>query len=451
MTREYFGTDGIRGVANEHPMTAEMALQLGRALTAFLKSKNSAPRIIIGKDTRRSGYMLETALTAGIASMGGRAFLLGPLPTPSVAYHIRGMRAQGGVMISASHNPFMDNGLKVFTEEGFKLSDEDEIEIEALMKDQKKLESLKPTPEQLGKASRLDDALGRYLVNLKSMFGRDFDLNGMKIVYDGANGAAYDCGVKLFEELGAEVIAVACKPNGLNINRDCAQEDPKLLGNQVLQHRADLGIAVDGDADRLLMVDEAGEHISGEHLMFELALFLKRSNRLKKDLLVTTSMSNEALIAALQSEGLSCLRTEVGDRYVTKALREKDAIFGGENSGHYIFLDQNTTADGLFSSLEVLALLRMNSWKASRLHQSFELLPQHLENIPVREKRPIDDLPKLQSLLKSIERKYQNQGRINVRYSGTQDMMRVMIEGPNADDLKSDCESIRTEVLKEIG
>lgn len=449
--KKLFGTDGIRGKANLFPMTAEVALQLGRALTCHLRRFHSKPKIVIGKDTRRSGYMLENALVAGVCSMGGQAFLLGPLPTPSVAYHIRGMRAQGGVMISASHNPFQDNGMKVFDEEGFKLDDALEVEIEKMIFNEKLLEEKRPSPEELGRAKRIDDAMGRYLVNLKTIFRTDFDLKGVKIVFDGANGAAYHCGPKLFEELGAELVVINCSPNGVNINKDCAQSDPQILGRAVLEHKADIGIGVDGDADRLLVVDEEGCVISGEHVLYELARYLKNNDRLKSNCLVTTSMANQALELALKEAEIECLRTDVGDRYVTERLKSKEAVLGGETSGHFMFLDQNTTADGLFSALEVLALLNNRGWRSSKLREGFELFPQKLLSIPVKEKRQISNWKILQDEIDKLEDFYGETGRVNVRYSGTEMLMRLMLEGPDAQKVEKDITHLADVVKQEIG
>lgn len=451
MKKQLFGTDGIRGRANTPPMTAEMALQLGRALAWHFKRDHPRPRVVIGKDTRRSGYMIENALVAGICSMGGQALLLGPLPTPSVAYHIRGMRAQAGVMISASHNPFYDNGLKVFDENGFKIDDSVEAKIEEMVLKPKSFEKKFPAPEDLGRAKRIDDALGRYLVHLKSIFRTEFDLKGLKIVFDGANGAAYACGPKLFEELGAEVIAVHCEPNGFNINENCAQSDPAILGRVVREQKADLGVGVDGDADRLLLVDEEGHVVSGEHLLYELARFLKDSDRLKSDSIVTTTMANQALENALNAQEIECLRANVGDRYVTELLRSKGAILGGETSGHFIFLDQNTTADGLFSALEVLALLQNRAWRASQLRKAFELFPQKLVSLPVKEKRDLESWDRLQEEIRSVEKSYGAAGRVNVRYSGTEMMIRLMLEGPDRLQIEKDLGRLSELVQKEIG
>lgn len=449
--RELFGTDGIRGVANRHPMTAEVAMQLGRAITHRLRKKHSKPRIVIGKDTRRSGYMLETALTAGITSMGGKAFLLGPIPTPAVAYHIRGLRAHGGVMISASHNPYQDNGLKVFGENGFKLDDVTEKAIEESILNPETLEKGLPGSEKMGRALRIDDASGRYLSSLKTKFPRDFDLEGMRIVFDAANGAAYDCGVRLFKELGAEVVARANQPNGFNINKECAQEDPQLLSRAVLEQQADVGIGVDGDADRLMIVDERGAQLSGEHFMYEMACYLRDQGRLESNVVVTTSMANQALEVALQDQGIELLRAQVGDRYVTEMLKDNGAIFGGETSGHYIFLDQNTTADGLFSSLEILNLMKHQGVKASSLVRAFKLYPQRLMNVEVREKPEIGSINSLVKAVQEIEKKYADKGRINIRYSGTQMIMRVMVEGPQEKEVESDCIHLSEIVKKEIG
>lgn len=449
--RKLFGTDGIRGVANEHPMTADLALCLGKALGVYFKKISSKPRIVIGKDTRRSGYMLETALTAGLTSVGAKVYLLGPLPTPSVAYHIRGLRAHGGVMISASHNPYQDNGLKVFKEDGYKLDDVAEKEIEDLMFNEAALKAQKASSLTLGRAERVDDAAGRYLVNLKSIFSRDFDLEGLKIVFDAANGAAYDAGPRLLIELGAYVVRHACHPDGYNINKDCAQENPKVLGDLVRHHKADLGIAVDGDADRVLISDEKGNLLSGEHFMYEMACFLKSEGRLQSNALVTTQMANMGLEAALKSQKIECYRANVGDRYVTQMLKEKSAIFGGETSGHFIFLDQNTTADGLFSGLEILNLLRQQGRKASELGKSFELFPQKLVSIRVKEKKPIDQIKGLESASSEIERKYEGKGRINIRYSGTEMLMRIMLEGPSEKDIERDIATLSKIVEQDLG
>ncbi len=449
--RNLFGTDGIRGVANIHPMTAEVALKLGRALTSLLRRDSKQPKIIVGKDTRLSGYMLENALTAGITSMGGYAMLLGPLPTPAVAYLIRAMRAQGGVMISASHNPYQDNGLKVFGPDSFKLDDALEAELERWMLEENDITVIRPSPERLGRAKRIDDARGRYLTHLKTLFGREFDLSGKTVVFDAANGAAYDCGRALFTELGATVHHIACEPNGVNINANCAQADVKILCEAVKTHKADIGIAVDGDADRLLIVDETGTLISGEHTLYAMASFLKESGRLTNNALVTTTMANQALDNALKSSGITMHRSQVGDRYVVEMMREKGVVLGGETSGHYLFLDQNTTADGLFSALEILALLLKKNWKASQLRKGFQLFPQRLVSVKVREKIPLESVPRVHEAIQNLEKKYDGLGRVNVRYSGTESSLRVMIEGPEANKVESDTQALVTIVREELG
>jgi phosphoglucosamine mutase len=449
--RKLFGTDGIRGVANTFPMTGEMAMKLGRALTARLRRDNPQPRIIVGKDTRLSGYMLETALVSGITSMGGYAQLLGPLPTPAVAYMIRAMRAQGGVMISASHNPYQDNGMKIFGSDGFKLDDAIEAEIEEMILKEDEITALRPSSASLGRARRIDDASGRYLTHLKTLFDREFDLQSKKIVFDGAHGAAYDVGVRLFEEWGAEVFPMACSPNGRNINTECAQADPHLLSAAVLRHGADIGIAVDGDADRLIVVDETGHRMSGEHCLYAMASFLRDVGRLKENTVVTTIMSNQALEKALDAQGIKMIRTQVGDRYVVEAMKESGAVLGGENSGHFVFLDQNTTADGLFSALEILALLHKRKAKASSLREGFELFPQKLVTVKVKEKRPLQELTELQAMIKGLEKTYSGSGRVNVRYSGTEMALRVMVEGPSENQVAQDVDQLIQVVQKELG
>ncbi len=449
--RKLFGTDGIRGVANTYPMTGEVAMNLGRALVTVLLKSGREPKIIIGKDTRLSGYMLETALTSGVTSMGGTALLLGPLPTPAVAYLIRAMRAQGGVMISASHNPYQDNGLKVFGSDGYKLKDDIEAELERLMNSDEEVTAVRPMPNRLGRARRIDDAEGRYLTHLKTLFSQGFDLTGKKIVYDGANGAAYAVGVKLFEELGATVISLSCKPDGTNINADCAQTDIRILSDAVKKSGADLGIGVDGDADRLIIVDETGTPISGEHTLYAMACFLKEEGRLAKDVVVTTIMANQALEVALKKEGIRMVRAQVGDRYVVEGLKSEGGILGGENSGHYLFLDNNTTADGLFSALEVLALLHKRKWKASQLRKDFELFPQKLVTIKVKEKIPLEKIPALQGAILDLEKSYSGQGRVNVRYSGTESALRLMIEGPQLSKVEKDLTDLADVARKALG
>jgi phosphoglucosamine mutase len=366
------------------------------------------------------------------------------------------MRAQGGVMISASHNPYQDNGMKVFGSDGFKLDDALEAQLEKWMITEDEVTAVRPSPENLGRAKRIDDAMGRYLTNLKTIFGRDFELKDKKIVFDAANGAAYDCGVRLFEELGANVVPLNCQPNGKNINVNCALTNPKTLSDAVIQHQADIGIAVDGDADRLYVFDETGELISGEHILYALAIFLRESKRLnqdeaRRDAVVTTTMANQALELAFQKEGIELYRTQVGDRYVTELMQEKNLILGGENSGHYLFLDQNTTGDGLFSALEVLALLHKRKWKASALKKSFVLFPQKLLSIKVKDRVPFEQIPKLHQAILELEKQYEGLGRVNVRYSGTESVLRVMVEGPDSKRVERDVNAFVKLAKEELG
>jgi phosphoglucosamine mutase len=447
--RKLFGTDGIRGVANQHPMTAQTAFNLGCALTLLLKKRSKEPKIVIGKDTRLSGYMIESALEAGITSMGGTALLLGPLPTPAVAYLIRAMRAHGGVMISASHNPYQDNGMKVFGPDGYKLDDAFESELELWMSKEEEMEKLHPGPAELGKAYRIDDAEGRYLTLLKTLFRRTFSLEGKSIVFDGANGAAYACGVKLFHELGAKVHKLACEPDGTNINAGCAQEDVGLLEKRVLETKSDLGIGVDGDADRLMLVDETGTFVSPEHVMFAVATHLKERGELTNNSFITTTMTNQALEVALKKEGITMHRAQVGDRYVAAKMKQEDSAFGGENSGHYLFLHKLTTADGLFSALICLSLLDKKSWKLSEFRKSFDLYPQKLVNIKVKEKLPLEKAPRLSKAIEKVQAA--GEKRVLVRYSGTELKLRLMVEGPNAKQVDADVRELAEIAEKELG
>ena len=334
--RKLFGTDGIRGVANVHPMTTEIAMQLGRAVAHIFKNKKGRHRILIGKDTRVSGYMLETALASGICSMGVDVLLVGPMPTPGIAFLTTDMRADAGIVISASHNPFQDNGIKIFCRDGFKLPDEKEGEIERLIFS-KEIDSLRPTATEVGKAFRIDDAAGRYIVFLKKTFHRDLTLDGYKIVLDCAHGAAYKIAPHVFTELGAEVYPIGIEPDGVNINLDCGALYPKKLSQKVTEKGADIGIALDGDADRVIFVDERGEEVDGDHIMAMCAVDLLRENRLKKKTVVATVMSNIGLEITLKKEGINLVRAQVGDRYILEEMRHHGYNFGGEQSGHIIF------------------------------------------------------------------------------------------------------------------
>ncbi|HEX5774095.1 MAG TPA: phosphoglucosamine mutase, partial [Geomobilimonas sp.] len=380
--KKLFGTDGVRGVANVYPMTSEMAMQIGRAAAYIFKNGRQRHRIVIGKDTRLSGYMLENALVAGICSMGVDVLIVGPLPTPGIANITSSMRADAGVVISASHNAFQDNGIKFFSRDGFKLPDEMELKIEELIFS-KKIDSLRPTATEVGKAYRIDDAAGRYVVFLKNTFPKELDLTGLKIVLDCANGAAYKVAPAVFEELGAEVIPIGVKPNGTNINAGCGSLHPEVISEAVKEHRADLGIALDGDADRVIFVDEFGNEVDGDHIMAICATDMIRQKKLRKNTLVATVMSNMGLDIAVKKAGGKIVKTAVGDRYVVEEMRKSGYNLGGEQSGHMIFLDHNTTGDGVLSALQVLAIMRRTGKTLAELAEVMIPLPQVLVNVRV--------------------------------------------------------------------
>jgi phosphoglucosamine mutase len=429
-TRKLFGTDGIRGIANEPPMTPEVALRLGRAIAFVARRDESRPvRIVIGKDTRLSGYMLETALAAGICAMGGRVMLSGPIPTPAVAYLTTSMRADAGVVISASHNPFGDNGIKIFGPDGFKLLDEKEIEIERLLEDDR-LGHKNPTGSSVGRAERLDDAAGRYVVYCKSTFPVQRTLDGVRVVVDAAHGAAYRVAPAVFAELGADVCAIGVRPNGRNINRDSGALHPEHVISEVRAREASIGIALDGDADRVIIVDEKGRIVDGDAIMALCATRMLRAKRLAKRTLVTTVMSNLGLERAVRSAGGKLIRTAVGDRYVVEAMRAGGYNFGGEQSGHLVFLDHTSTGDGIVAALQVLSTMLSEERPLSELSaEVMERVPQVLENVTLPQKRPLDQMPILSALSAKIEKALGSEGRLLVRWSGTEPKLRVMVEG----------------------
>jgi phosphoglucosamine mutase len=442
--KRLFGTDGIRGVANYDPMTTETSLKLGKALTYMLKQKGTAskrPKIVVGKDTRLSGYMFEQAISAGIASMGADVLLVGPLPTPAIAFLTASMRADAGIVISASHNPYEDNGIKFFDRFGFKLPDEKELEIEQLVLSEG-INRMNIPPNEIGKASRLDDAKGRYVVFLKNAFPKNLTLEGLKIVLDCANGAAYKVSPIVFEELGADIITIGVKPDGKNINTECGSLKPDLLKQKVKETGADLGIALDGDADRVVFCDETGDIVDGDEIMAICADEMIKSGRLLKNMVVSTVMSNMALEAFIREKGGELIRTAVGDRYVVEEMRIRGCNFGGEKSGHIIFLDHTTTGDGTLAALQVLAIMKRKEKKLSELAKIIDLFPQLLINVSVQEKKPFKDIKGLSDLLVLFERSLKNRGRINLRYSGTEPLARIMVEGEN--------ESLITEIAQEI-
>ncbi|TWJ26500.1 phosphoglucosamine mutase [Geobacter argillaceus] len=426
--KKLFGTDGVRGVANVYPMTTEMAMQIGRAAAYIFKDGNRRHRLVIGKDTRLSGYMIENALVAGICSMGVDVLQVGPLPTPGIAYITSSMRADAGVVISASHNPFQDNGIKFFFKDGFKLPDEMELKIEELIFS-KKIDSLRPIATEVGKAYRIEDAIGRYVVFLKSTFPKELDLAGMRIVLDCANGAAYKVAPAVLGELGAEVIPIGVKPNGTNINAGCGSLHPEIMSEAVKEHRADLGIALDGDADRVIFVDEFGNSVDGDQIMAICATELIRQKKLRKNTLVATVMSNMGLDIALRKAGGKVIKTAVGDRYVVEEMVKGGYNLGGEQSGHMIFLDHNTTGDGMLSALQLLAIIRRQEKTLSELAEVMIPLPQVLVNVRVAEKKDIMTIPAVAGLVRDVEQKLGDEGRILIRYSGTEPLLRIMLEG----------------------
>lgn len=446
-----FGTDGIRGIANLPPMTAETALALGRATAHVLRREHKGlNRILIGKDTRLSGYMLENALTAGICSMGVDAFLTGPMPTPGIAYITRSMRCVAGIVISASHNPYQDNGIKIFASSGFKLGDELEREIESLL-GAGDIQHVRPTAHEVGRAKRIDDALGRYIEFCKGTFPAGATLEGLRIVLDCANGATYHVAPTIFRELGAEVTALHVEPNGLNINADCGSQFTADLRAKVCETGADLGLAFDGDGDRLIAVDETGAELTGDHVLAICARHLQRQGRLRNNLVILTPMSNLGLRRTLRDLGIRWMDAGVGDRLVLELMQREDAALGGEQSGHVIFRDLHTTGDGIVTALQLLAVLRESGAPLSRLAHLFTPAPQRLINLDVRSKPPLESLPGVSESIRRAEAELAGQGRVLVRYSGTQAMCRVMVEAEDAARTDRLAESIADEVRRAIG
>jgi len=426
MTRRYFGTDGIRGTANTPPMTAETALRVGLAAGRIFTRGKHRHRVVIGKDTRLSGYMVEPALVAGFISVGMDVFIVGPMPTPAIAMLTRSMRCDLGVMISASHNPYHDNGIKLFGPDGFKLSDQVEAEIEALI-DKPDGRHLAP-PEKFGRAKRIDDAEGRYIEFVKATIPGDRTLGGLKIVVDCANGAAYKVAPKVLYELGARVVPVGVAPDGFNINRGCGSTHPEYLSEQVIAHGADIGIALDGDADRLIICDENGAILDGDQLIGTVAALWRKQGRLTGGAVVTTVMSNLGLERFLDKQGIDLHRTAVGDRYVVEKMRQARCNVGGEQSGHIVLSDYSTTGDGLIAALQVLAVLVASRQKASQALRVFRPLPQILKNVRFKGKSPLL-APAVVKAVAEAEAQLDGKGRLLVRKSGTEPLIRVMAEG----------------------
>ena len=434
--KKLFGTDGVRGVANIYPMTSEIAMQIGRAIAFIVKNQVKGNTIVIGKDTRLSGYMIENALAAGICSMGVNVQLVGPLPTPGIAFITTSMRADAGVVISASHNPFQDNGIKIFSADGYKLPDEMEADIEDLIFSQK-MAALRPVAEEVGKASRIEDAAGRYIVYLKNTFPKAYVLDDFHIVLDCAHGATYKVAPHVFTELGARVTCIGVEPDGKNINHECGALHPEVMATKVRQLGADIGLALDGDGDRLIVCDEHGTIVDGDHIMAICASELIHRRKLKKKTLVATVMSNMGLEQAMQAMGGQLVRTQVGDRYVVEAMRAKGYNFGGEQSGHLVFLDHNTTGDGTLAGLQLLAIMIKKNKPLSELATIMSTLPQVLENVRMASRVPPEQIQGFAEALALAEQKLGNRGRILVRASGTEPVIRVMTEGEDREEIQT--------------
>ncbi|PIP95741.1 MAG: phosphoglucosamine mutase [Bdellovibrio sp. CG12_big_fil_rev_8_21_14_0_65_39_13] len=450
--RKLFGTDGIRGKANVHPMTGVMAFELGRAVTDFFQKRsqrNKKPLIIVGKDTRLSCYMLEQAFSSGVCAQGGRVVLTGPLPTAGVAFVTKSMRADAGVMISASHNPYYDNGIKIFDAFGYKLPDEIELEIEHLVLNPNEMPIR--TNGDLGSAKRLDEVFGRYLVHTKGALDQDFDMEGMRIVLDCANGAGWRVAPMMFRELGAEVMTLGVEPNGQNINLDCGSLHPKKAGEAVITYRADMGVCLDGDADRVVIIDEKGKVVDGDQLIGLFAKLLLDRGELKKgDTVVGTIMTNLGLENYLTSLGLKLERTQVGDRYIIEQMRKDGAILGGEPSGHIIFGRYATTGDGALAALKMVECLRFYNKKVSDLTRDVSLYPQLTKNSVVANKPPLEAISGYNDLFEKLEKEAKGKGRLVVRYSGTESLVRVMAEGEDAQWVKTSVDTMLSFLQKEI-
>lgn len=448
-----FGTDGIRGTANQYPMTPDMVVKIGQAIGYLLQKQthksNLTRKVVIGKDTRLSGYMIEQALASGLNSMGIHVQLVGPLPTPGIGYLTRTMRAAAGIVISASHNPFHDNGIKVFGSDGYKISEEMESEIERLVLDED-LTQLLPASREIGRTKRIDDSQGRYIVYVKGTFPLEYTLDGMRIALDTANGAAYKVARSVFEELGAEVIQFGDEPNGTNINDKVGALYPQKLSEAVVQYRADVGISLDGDADRVIMVDERGEVVNGDRILAICALHMKELGLLKKNTLVATQMSNFGLEKRMNEAGISLVKTGVGDKYVVEEMRKNGYNLGGEQSGHIIFLDHTTTGDGIIAALSVLAVVKQTGKKMSELARVFEDVPQVLVNLRVKRRMELSEINGYKELIKEIEKKLSGNGRVFVRFSGTEPVIRVLVEGTDKAQISQFAEEIASFLEKEL-
>lgn len=451
--RRIFGTDGVRGVANIPPVTAETALQLGRAAAHIFSRqgvREGRAKIVLGKDTRLSGYMLENALVAGITSLGVDVLLIGPLPSPGVAFITRSLRADAGIVLSASHNPYEDNGIKFFRRDGYKLDDDIEAEIEDLVFSGE-IDSIRPTASRIGRAARIDDALGRYVEFAKSGFPRGMTLENMRIAVDVANGAAYKSSPYVLRELGANVVVAHDTPNGKNINKDCGSTHPDEIQRIVRETGAQVGISHDGDADRVLLCDENAEIVDGDEIMAIAAIDMLANDRLAAKTLVATVMSNFGLNEAVESRGGKVFRTSVGDRYVIQKMMEDDLNLGGEQSGHMIFRDYSTTGDGIVSALQILRIMIETGKPLSELKQCLHKFPQAQRNLRVREKKPLSELPEVENLVADTERQLNGKGRVLLRYSGTEPKIRLLIEGPDQNRINEWADGIAAKIDAQIG
>lgn len=450
MAERLFGTDGMRGTVNTPPMTADTALRLGIAAGIRFRRGTHRHRVVIGKDTRLSGYMLESALTAGLCAAGMHVIMTGPLPTPAISFLTRNMRADLGVVISASHNPYWDNGIKFFDADGFKLPDSIENEISDMVLDKNYFWPY-PEPDKIGRSTRIEDAGGRYIVYTKNCFPAQLTLSGLRIVIDCANGASYKVAPLALEELGAEVFRIGCSPNGLNINDHCGSLHPDVVAAKVRELRADVGLALDGDADRLIVVDEHGDILDGDQLMAICAKDMMRRGELPGNLLVGTVMSNLALEIFMRDHGGELLRAPVGDRYVVEAMRREGAMLGGEQSGHLIFRHYSTTGDGLLAALQILRIMREKEKPLSELAGLLTPFPQKLINVRVDKKLPFEEKPAIGEAVQKIEAEMAGRGRVLLRYSGTEPVCRVMVEGENQDKVNAFAAELAEIVREQLG
>ncbi len=451
--KKLFGTDGIRGRANCFPVRPDMALKVGQAMGYLLRESNQdkkAPMVLIGKDTRLSGYMLEQALASGLNSMGIWVQLTGPLPTPGIGFLARNMRAVAGIVISASHNPYQDNGIKIFDEQGFKISKSVEEEIESLVFSDK-LNSLIAPFNQIGRSRRIDDSAGRYIVHVKNTFPLNYTLDGVRVALDCAHGACYKVAPKIFEELGAEVFVMGHSPNGYNINEQSGALHAEKIQEAVFTHKADVGISLDGDGDRVIMADEKGNLVNGDHILGICALSLQKKGELRGNKIAVTFMSNKGLETLLKKKNIQVERTEIGDRNVVEYMKQNNIALGGEPSGHIIFLDQSTTGDGSVAALNVLAVMRSENKTLSELSAELLLVPQVEKSVKVKRRCELNHLPGYSSLIERIKQDFKNEGRVYVRYSGTEPMVRILVEGEDEKRVKQHAEEISLFLGKKLG